>query len=492
MPRDLLTKDRALPTPYILAIIGIGAFITALDQTVVVTVLPSVMLDLKIPITELDRASWIITAYLIGYTAAIPLIGRLGDVYGYPRVYQASLIVFCIGTSLVAISSNLEWMVCGRVIQAIGGGASIPIGMALATTLVSKGQRGLALGIVGASAEAGSMLGPIYGGAIVEVLNWRWIFWLNVPQSAVIFAAVLWLPIRRDMSAKVDYMGGAVLVTALVLITIGLSRTNLFTFDSLYPFLLIAVGVGLAGLLVLVEIRAYQPLLTPALFRSWAFLTSNLTQVLVGVALIIAMVTVPLMANTVMGKSPFTGALWLLRLTCAIPVGAVVGGLLVNRIGSSPLTVLGLSLVALGLFLASSWELGVRDPALTVHLLTAGLGFGLVIVPITVHALGAAREDYRGMAASLVVVSRMLGMTLGVGALSVWGVEYFHVLTAGLEVPLPLTGEASDMVELRLAEYSANANAAGLELFQRFFLVASLISLVAVLPALGMKRNVRA
>ena len=206
MPKDLLTKDRALPTPYILAIIGIGAFITALDQTVVVTVLPSVMLDLKIPITELDRASWIITAYLIGYTAAIPLIGRLGDVYGYPRVYQASLIVFCIGTSLVAISSNLEWMVCGRVIQAIGGGASIPIGMALATTLVSKGQRGFALGIVGASAEAGSMLGPIYGGAIVEVLNWRWIFWLNVPQSAVIFAALFWLPSRRDMSAKVDYM----------------------------------------------------------------------------------------------------------------------------------------------------------------------------------------------------------------------------------------------------------------------------------------------
>jgi MFS family permease len=197
----MLGKDRELPIPFVLAIIGLGTFITALDQTVVVTALPSVMLDLKVPIAQLDRVSWIITAYLLGYTVAMPLIGRLGDVYGYPRVYQASLVVFCIGTSLVAVSSSLEWMVGARVIQAVGGGATVPIGMALATTLVPKGQRGLALGIVGASAEAGSMLGPAYGGAIVEVLNWRWIVWLNLPQSAVIFAALFWLPNRRDVTA---------------------------------------------------------------------------------------------------------------------------------------------------------------------------------------------------------------------------------------------------------------------------------------------------
>ena len=124
----MLGKDRTLPVPFVLAIIGLGAFITALDQTVVVTALPSVMLDLKVPIAELDRVSWIITAYLLGYTVAMPLIGRLGDVYGYPRVYQASLVVFCVGTSLVALSSTLDWMVGARVIQAVGGGATVPIG----------------------------------------------------------------------------------------------------------------------------------------------------------------------------------------------------------------------------------------------------------------------------------------------------------------------------------------------------------------------------
>ncbi|MCH7737624.1 MAG: MFS transporter [Chloroflexi bacterium] len=487
----MLGKDRTLPTPFVLAVIGLGAFITALDQTVVVTALPSVMLDLKVPIVELDRVSWIITAYLLGYTVAMPLIGRLGDVYGYPRVYQASLVVFCIGTSLVAVSTSLEWMVGARVIQAVGGGATVPIGMALATTLVPRGQRGLALGIVGASAEAGSMLGPAYGGAIVEALSWRWIFWLNVPQSAVIFMALFWLPNRRELGRRVDYMGGVVLVGALLAVSLALSRTSLFTFDSPYPFLLAAVGVGLLALLVLVEAKTFQPLLAPALFRSWAFLTSNLTQVLVGVALIIAMVTVPLMANTVMGKSPFTGALWLLRLTGVIPLGAVAGGLLVSRLGSSPLTVAGLGLVAVGMFLASGWELGVADPELTVHLLIAGFGFGLVIAPITVHALDSASEDYRGTAASLVVVSRMMGMTLGLAALSAWGVQHFQALTAGLEFPLPLSGEAAGIFEARAAEYSASVNAAGLELFQRFFLAASIMSLVAIAPALGMRRGIR-
>ena len=132
----------------ILTIAGLGAFIAALDQTVVVTALPSVMLDLKIPITELDRVSWIITAYLLGYTVAMPLIGRLGDVYGYPRVYQAALVVFCIGTSLVAVAQSFEFMIGARVIQAIGGGATVPLGMALATTLVPPERRALALGVV--------------------------------------------------------------------------------------------------------------------------------------------------------------------------------------------------------------------------------------------------------------------------------------------------------------------------------------------------------
>ena len=486
-----MTGERgAPPAVLVLTIVGLGAFVTALDQTVVVTALPSVMLDLKIPFTQLDRVSWVITSYLLGYTVAMPLIGRLGDVYGYARVYKVSLVVFSIGTCLVAISPSLEWMVAARVIQAVGGGATVPLGMAIASHALPRHRQGLALGIVGASAELGSMLGPAYGGAIVELLNWRWIFWLNVPQSALLFLGLMWLPSRRDRQARVDYLGGALLVATLAVLSLALSREGLFTMSSSKPFIIGAPALVLVAALIILERRSRQPLLAPLFFKSRAFLAANLTQFLVGVSLIIAMVTVPLMANTVMAKPPFTGALWLLRLTGPIPVGAVLGGLALPVLGVRPVTMAGLALVAVGLFLASTWDIGVGEPQLTLHLAAAGLGFGLVIAPITVRAINAVSEDYRGTAASLVVVARMLGMTLGLAALSAWGVEHFQVLTAGIESPLfqsvEASVEASEGLQTRLEEYTAQAAAAGLSLFHNFFRIAGGTALVAIPVALVM------
>ena len=462
--------------------------------------MPSVMLDLKIPITELDRISWIITSYLLGYTVGMPLIGRLGDVYGYVRVYQASLIVFCIGTSLVAVAPHFEWMIGARVIQAIGGGGTVPIGMALATTLVPPERRALALGVVGGAAEAGSMLGPAYGGAIVEFSNWRWIFWLNVPQSAVVFVALMWLPgsqliplgqgksrttaIRGDAKdggeARVDYLGGALLIAALLLLSLALSRKDLFTLESPVPFVLAASGLGLFGMLLVVERRVWQPLLAQVLLRSWNFIVSNITQALVGVSLILAMITVPLTADTVMQKEPFTGAMWLLRMTGVIPLASVAGGWLLPRLGARTLTVAGLLMVAVGLILCSRWELGVDDPELTLQLLLAGVGFGLVIAPILHRALSAVGDDYRATGASLVTVSRMMGMTLGLAAMSAWGVEHFQVLTSGLEFPVLQPDESSVALATRLEQYSADLNTAGLTVFRNFFRAAAIISLAAI------------
>ena len=477
---------RTRAAPFVLALIGLGAFVTALDQTVVVTALPAIMLDLKIPFIELDRVSWIVTAYLLGYTVAMPLIGRVGDVYGYSRVYQGGLVVFTIGTCLVAVSPNLEWMVGARVIQAIGGGATVPIGLALASNALPPQHRGLALGIVIAAAEACSMCGPAYGGLIVKFLDWRWIFWLNVPQSAILFLALFWLPNNPNREGKVDYLGGTLLAAALLVLSLAISREGLFTLSSLTPIAIGIPGLALVAALILVERRAIQPLLSAVLFRSRAFLSANLTQLLEGVALIIAMVTIPLMANTVMGKDPFTGAMWLLRMTVAIPVGAVLGGRLVALAGIRPVTVTGLGLTAVGLFLVSTWSLEVTEPWLTLHLVIAGLGFGLNNTPIMTGALNAVGRDYQATAASLVVVARMMGMTLGLAALAAWGVEHFQGLTQGLEFPLQQVGETAAGVEARVIEYNAGLSDAGLTLFSKFFRVAGAVVLVAILPALAM------
>ena len=231
--------------PIVLTIICLGVFSTALDQTVVVAALPTVMVELEIPLTDLDTAAWIITGYLVSYTVAMPLAGRLSDVYGRVRMFQAALLVFAIGSAFVALSPNFTWIVAARVFQAIGGGATVPIGLAMAVATVAPRHRGVTLGLVAASAEAGSVLGPLYGGALIEWVGWRWIFWLDVPQSLILIGLMAILRNRPNPEAKMDYIGAVTIGAALTVVTIALSQRAIFSAESIFPYATLAVGFAL-------------------------------------------------------------------------------------------------------------------------------------------------------------------------------------------------------------------------------------------------------
>ena len=472
--RQRLTS-RASSESVVLGIICLSVFSTALDQTVVVAALPRVMVDLEIPLTDLDRASWIITAFLVSYTVSMPLAGRLSDVYGRVRMFQWALVVFAIGSAFVAISPNFYWVVPARVFQAIGGGATVPIGLAMAVAAVSPERRGIAIGLVAAAAEAGSVVGPLYGGAIIEWIGWRWIFWFDVPQSLILIALLAVLPNRPNPAAKMDYFGALMLGAALTVLTMALAQRSIFTGESIYPYLAVGVGLVLVGVLVMAERRAVQPLLASFLYTSRAFVSANITQFLVGVALIMGLVCVPLMAATIMEKEPLESALHLVRLTAAIPVGAVVGGYILRWTGVRSVCIIGLVFMGAGLLVMSGWETEVDELRLTLPLVAAGMGFGLVIPPIGVSALSAASSDYWGAAASLVTASRMVGMALGLAALSAWGIERFYSLTSHV-VP----GESYEATEAVLID-------AGVTVFQNLFMIAGFLSLLAILPALLMK-----
>ena len=461
----------------VLGILCLGVFSTALDQTVVVAALPSVMVDLEIPLTDLDKASWIVTGYLVSYTVAMPLAGRLSDVHGRVRMFQAALVLFSIGSAFVAIAPDFSWIVSARVIQAFGGGATVPIGLAMAMSAVAPEKRGLAIGLVAASAEAGSVLGPLYGGAIIEWIGWRWIFWLDIPQSFALIALLAILPNRANAEARMDYLGALVLAGTLFVLTFALSQRSIFSGESLFPYLLLAVGAILLVILVLVQKRAAQPLLPSFLYTSRPFWTSNITQFLVGVALIISLVAVPVMAATVMERSHLESVLHLVRLTSAIPVGAIIGGYILRWTGVRAVCITGLAFIGTGMLFMSGWETQVEELRLTVPLVITGLGLGLVIAPINVSALSAAPSHYWGVAASLVTASRMVGMAFGLAALSAWGIERFYSLTP----------EAEDIIGETFEETQAPLIEAGVTVFQNLFMIAGFLALFAILPALLMK-----
>ena len=466
-----------------------GVFVAADDQTVVVTVLPQIMLDLKLTVTELDHTSWIITGYLLGYVAAMPFIGRLSDIWGHRNAFIGSLLLFMLGSVGVALATDINWLIGLRVFQALGAGALVPIAIAIVGDLFPPENRGTPLGLVGASAEAGGVIGPLWGGIITKYLAWQWVFWLNIPLCAVIIALTLvLLPSSPRYPARIDYIGGALITLSLAALTLGIARID--ELDALMVLWLALAAASLA-LFVIRQRTAPDPLLPRAMLRARAFVAANATHLLIGGALIIGMITIPLMANTLLGETPLGGGLMLLRMTVAIPFGAVLGGVVCQRFDYRLPAVLGLLLCALGFWLMSGWDLDIADPWMTLHLATAGFGFGLLIAPIALAATNSVSDNARGAAAALITTMRVVGMTLGVAALTAWGTGRFDALVAGIGAPFALPGETTEQARDRIADVQQQLTDAGLTLFSDFFVVAAVLCVLALLPTAFMARRRR-
>src|SRR6266446_858385 len=229
-----------------LTIACIGVFFTALDQTVVVTALPQIITDLQIPIVQFDHAAWIVSGYLLGYVIAMPLMGRVSDMYGRRRVFIICLSIFALGSlfcGLAPILGNaldlgflrnvginvdtpgLTWLVAARFVQAAGGGAVVPLAMAVAGDFYGEERRGIALGLIGMVAEAGGVLGPLYGSIIVQTWGWQAIFYLNLPIVALLLFFI-WrlIPASAHLKERIDLPGALLLGASLVCLSLGLAQ----------------------------------------------------------------------------------------------------------------------------------------------------------------------------------------------------------------------------------------------------------------------------
>ena len=475
-------------SPYIALIpIAFGVFVAADDMTVMVTVLTQVMIDFRVPITKLDTASWTITAYLLGYVAAMPLIGRMSDSLGHRRVFAAAMVAFMIFSVFAALAPSMEWLIAIRVFQAMAAGAMLPVAIAIVGDLFPAGKRGLAIGLIIGAAEAGGVIGPLWGGLVAKYLTWPWVFWMNIPLGVItLIPLFLFLKPSLKFKSKVDYLGGILIALTLSALTLALSRID--RPDIWLILLFIVTAIFLCGF-ILRQRMASDPLFPNSMFASPTIISANITHLLVGGALIIGMVTIPFMTTTVMEKEPLEGGLRLMRMTIAMPVGAVIGGIACQRMDFRIPTAIGLALTIWGYIQMSGWTLAIGDPSMTISLAATGLGFGLLISPIALAATEPVGHGERGTAAGLVTAMRLVGMTLGLAAITSWGSQRFFTLVSGLHLPVPAEGESREVILENIEAYSGEVIDIGMNLFTEFFVIALLAAAIALLPTMFMAWN---
>ena len=517
----------------ILAVVAFGVFVAADDLTVVSTMLRQIIFDLEIPLPdELNRAAWIVNAYLIAYVVVMPFVGRLSDILGRRPVYIASLVLFLAGSIWVPFATSLNSFIFGRVITAVGGGAMVPVAMAVIGDVYPAKKRATALGTLGAVDTAGWVWGPLYGAFLIRFLSWEWQFYLNIPLAilGIIFAwwALADLP-KPQNRERIDWLGTAVLTISLLTLNIALlSGGDLQTTSSLTSFaqptetnatLYYAIAAVSFVAFLLIEywlgkrvINNQQPtansqqstessriahhasrilldappLIDLSLFRRTNFAPAVLINFFVGGILIIAMVNVPLVVNVLefdVQTAALVSGFLLSGMTLSMAIMSYVGGRQTEKRSYRPVTVAGLLFCAVGFGLMGwTWAVDAAYGQMAWQLVLLGIGFGLVIAPIGTAVINAAPEAQRGIASSLVIVLRLIGMSVGLAALTAWGLAQFNTRRTQIELPdLPLS---DPVYQQALTDGLTNLT---VEVLTSTFVVSAIIAILAFCIAFWLK-----
>jgi len=422
---------------WLLVAVAGGVFIAADDQTSVVTVLPALIPDIGLAVDDFFLASWIINGYLLGYIVALPIVGRIADARGHGRVYTASLGVFMLGSALVAAAPDFWFLVAARGLQAVGGGAVVPVAMAIVVGQMPPERRALGLGAIAAASEAGALVGPLWGGLITELLGWRWMFWLNIPMSLPALGGVWWLARNERGVGRIDWPSAALLAAGLAALTIAIADDPIAPRHWAITALLVAAAAGLAVAFALRQRGLEEPMARLAMFAPKPVWSSAVMSVLVGAGLITVLISVPLFVNLVLVERPIDGGVTLLRFTAAVPVGALAGGWVTGRIGPRLPAAVGVLLGAVCFAGLLPWEESLSQVWRTTPLVVGGFGFGLLIAPLGVAVLSHVRDDERAVAASWLTLARMGGMLVGTGLLTSHGLGRFYARAGSIEFDSP-------------------------------------------------------
>jgi EmrB/QacA subfamily drug resistance transporter len=398
----------------ILGTLMLAMFLSALDQTIVSTALPTIAGDLH----GLNHLSWVVTSYLLASTITTPLWGKLGDLYGRKLFFQSAIVIFLIGSMLSGLSHDMLELISFRAVQGVGAGGLIVGARAVMGDLVSPRERGRYMGVFGAVFGVSSILGPLLGGLFTQSLSWRWVFYVNIPLGIValiIIASVLHVPKHRTQH-KVDYLGTVLLgsaVTGIILLTTWGGTT--YPWNSAPIWTLGLISAGLVVAFVALERRVSEPLMPPSLFRLRAFNLASVVGFIIGTVMFGAMIYIPLYLQTVHGATPTSSGLQMLPVVVGMLIAFNISGQLTSRRGRyKAFPIIGCALTTVGLLLLSTMQVSTPLLVSSAYMFVIGLGIGFVMQTIVVVVMNAAPQKYLGTATSSATFFRSIGGSFGV------------------------------------------------------------------------------
>lgn len=388
--------------------------LSALDQTIVSTALPTIVGELG----GLDKLSWVVTAYILSSTIAVPLYGKFGDLCGRKIVLQVAIGLFLVGSALCGLAQNMTQLVLMRGLQGLGGGGLMVISMAAVADVIPPANRGRYQGLFGGVFGLATVIGPLIGGFLVQHASWRWIFYINLPLGlfALLVIGAVFHSSNKRSQHQIDWLGA-----------IYLSMAQLWC--------ILAFGiVGIIGF-IYEERMAAEPIIPLALFRNRSFLLCSLIGFVIGMSLFGSVTFLPLYLQVVKEATPTEAGLQLIPLMGGLLLTSIISGRIISRTGKYRLfPILGTLLGVTGMVLLT--RITIHSPLWQLYLFTGvlGAGLGLVMQVLVLAVQNAMPAQMYGVATSGVTLFRSIGGSIGV---ALFGAVFTHVLQSNLQQLLP-------------------------------------------------------
>lgn len=399
----------------------LAMFLSALDQTVVSTAMPRIIADLG----GFDKFTWVTTAYLVTSTTAVPIVGRLSDIYGRKRFYIAGIIVFLIGSVLAGTSQSIDQLILFRAVQGLGGGSIMALSFVAIADLFPPEDRGKYQGLIAGVFGLSSVIGPTLGGFITDNLSWNWIFFVNVPLAVPVLALFIKLfpesrPVDSGAHRRLDYTGMAALILGVVPLLLALSWGGVqYQWASIQVIGALLLGSVMSVAFVFIEARAEQPIMPLDIYKERMVSVSLAAGFLTGFGMFGAVIFIPLFFQGVLGASATSSGSFLTPMMLGIVVGAAISGQVLSRTGGHYRTqaLVGTAILIIGMYLISQMTEDTSFVRAVFNIIVMGFGMGTTFPTYTLAVQNSVPFRVIGVATSAMQFFRSIGGMLGLAIL---------------------------------------------------------------------------